>query len=110
MDTADPPPPHRSPHPRWNPGGELAPSLQVAAEVLERNGLRPVGSCQLSAMTRPQRAALGALLGCGMVRPQVLLDLQVLDTIFRAKYRLDGGLVQACEIALGRQLVADPAG
>lgn len=94
--------------PRWNPGGELGYALRVAADRLERNGLRPEGSYPLAGMTRPQRAALGALLGCGMVRPQVLLDLEVLDTIFRAKYGLGGGLVQACEIALGRDL-ARPA-
>lgn len=93
-------------HPHWNPGGELGLALLAAAETLERNALRPVGSCQLTGMTRRQRAALGALLGCGMVRPQVRLDLEVLDTIFRAKYSLAGGLVEACETALGRELVA----
>ena len=91
--------------PRWNPGGELGYALGIAAERLEHNGLRPAGSYPLAGMTRPQRAALGALLGCGMVRPQVLLDLEVLDTIFRAKYGLGGGLVQACEATLGRNLV-----
>lgn len=92
--------------PRWNPGGELGYSLRAAAERLEGNGLRPTGSYPHAGMTRPQRAALGALLGCGMVRPQVLLDLQVLDTVFRAKYGLPGGLVEACEVTLGRLLVS----
>ncbi|QTE29637.1 hypothetical protein [Pengzhenrongella sicca] len=95
--------------PRWNPGGQLGYSLAAAAERLERNGLRPVGSHPHTGMTRPQRAALGALLGCGMVRPQVLLDLEVLDAIFRGKYQLAGGLVEACETALGRPLVAQTA-
>jgi len=93
-------------YPRWNPGGQLEYTLAAAAERLERNGLQPVGSHPHAGMTRTQRAALGALLGCGMVRPQVLLDLEVLDTIFRAKYQLAGGLVEACESALGRTLVA----
>ena len=97
------------PYPRWNPSGELGLALHAAAEVLEHNGLRPAGSCELTAMTRRQRAAVGALLGCGMVRPQVRLDLELLDRIFRGKYSLAGGLVEACEIALGRPLV-DSAG
>lgn len=94
--------------PRWNPQGELDLALEVAAARLEGNGLRAEGSYPLTEMTRHQRAALGALLGCGMVRPQVLLDLAVLDAIFRAKYRLVGGLVEACETALGRPLESSP--
>ena len=39
-----------------------------------------------------------------MVRPQVMLHLETLDAIFRGKYGLDGGLVEACETALGRPL------
>jgi len=97
-----------APSPRWNPSGELDLALTVAAAQLEGNGLRAEGSYPLKDMTRPQRAALGALLGCGMVRPQVLLDLGVLDAIFRAKYRLGGGLVEACEVALGRPLESSP--
>ncbi|RYV51471.1 hypothetical protein [Pengzhenrongella frigida] len=93
-------------YPSWNPGGELGLALQTAADALERNGLQPTGTHPLTGMTRHQRAALGALLGCGMVRPQVRLDLEVLDAIFRGKYHLAGGLVEACEIALGRPLVA----
>lgn len=96
--------------PRWNPGGELSYTLVAAAERLESNGLRPTGSYPHAGMSRPQRAALGALLGCGMVRPQVLLDLEVLDAIFRAKYGLPGGLVEACENALGRRLMSSPSG
>jgi hypothetical protein len=91
--------------PRWNPGGELRPALAAAAEYLEHHGLQPTGACRLSDMTRHQRAALGALLGCGMVRPQVILDLEVLDAIFRGKYGLAGGLIEACETGLGRALV-----
>jgi len=93
-------------HPRWNPQGQLGLALEVAAARLELNGLRAEGSCPLDGMTRHQRAALGALLGCGMVRPRVLLDLEVLDTILRAKFGLAGGLIEACEQALGRPLVA----
>ena len=92
------------PYPRWNPSGELELALHAAADVLEHNGLRPTGTCELTDMPRRQRAAVGALLGCGMVRPQVRLDLELLDKIFRGKYALDGGLVEACQIALGRQL------
>jgi len=98
------------PYPPWNPGGELGVALAAAADALEQNGLRPTGSCQLTGMTRHQRAALGALLGCGMVRPQVRLDLEVLDAIFHGKYSLAGGVVEACETALGRDLVAIPEG
>ena len=101
MDTAE-----ALPYPPWNPGGELGLALRTAADALERNGLRPTGTHRLTDMTRHQRAALGALLGCGMVRPQVLLDLEVLDAIFRGKYHLAGGVVEACELALGRPLVA----
>ncbi|HEY8721672.1 hypothetical protein [Pengzhenrongella sp.] len=92
-------------YPIWNPGGELRLALEVAAELLESNGLRAEGTCPLDGMTRHQRAALGALLGCGMVRPRVLLNLAVLDAIFREKYALAGGLVEACESALDRRLV-----
>jgi hypothetical protein len=105
VDTAEP-----IPYPPWNPGGELGPALRTAAALLEHNDSQPVGTCRLEAMTRHERAALGALLGCGMVRPQVLLDLEVLDTIFRAKYSLPGGLVEACGIALGRELEPDTDG
>ena len=94
------------PYPRWNPGGELGLALAAAAEHLEGNALRPEGTYRLADTTRRQRAALGALLGCGMVRPQVQLDLGVLDAIFRGKYALAGGLVEACELALGRRLAA----
>ena len=101
MDSTDP-----VPYPPWNPGGKLGLALRTAADALEQNGLRPTGTHRLTDMTRHQRAALGALLGCGMVRPQVLLDLEVLDAIFRGKYHLAGGLVEACEITLGRPLAA----
>jgi len=93
-------------YPPWNPGGELGPALRAAADALEQNGLQPTGTYRLTEMTRHQRAAIGALLGCGMVRPQVQLDLGVLDAIFRGKYALAGGVVEACETALGRKLAA----
>ena len=98
-----------APYPRWNPDGELGQALLAAAEHLEHNGLRLAGAFQLGDMTRRQRAAIGALLGCGMVRPRVTLDIEVLDSIFRGKYGLGAGLVQACETTLGRTLV-DSAG
>jgi len=93
-----------TPFPRWNPDGELDLALRTAADVLERTGLDLSGGCRLSDMTRRQRAALGALLGCGMVRPQVMLHFETLDAIFRGRFGLTGGLVEACETALGRPL------
>lgn len=107
MSTADTAP---TSYPRWNPDGELDLALRTAADELERTGLDLSGGCRLTDMTRRQRAALGALLGCGMVRPQVMLHLETLDAIFRGKYGLAGGLVEACETALGRPLRATPEG
>ncbi len=106
MSTSDAP---RPPFPRWNPDGELDLALRAAADELERTGLDLSGGCRLSDMTRRQRAALGAFLGCGMVRPQVMLHLETLDAIFRGKYGLAGGLVEACETALGRPLTGTTA-
>jgi hypothetical protein len=95
-----------TPFPRWNPDGELDLALRTAADELERTDLDLTGGCRLSDMTRRQRAALGALLGCGMVRPQVMVHFETLDAIFRGKYGLDGGLVEACETTLGRPLAS----
>lgn len=86
----------------------LRPVVLVVAQRLEQRGLVPSGRLTISGLDRGGRQALGQLLGRHLTRDRVQLDLGELDAIVRDRLAMSGGLVAACEDALGRRLIDRP--
>ncbi len=76
---------------------------EVLRERLEARGLRAEGRVVLGGLSREERHAVAGLLGRGVTRERVGVDLAVLDTDLAARSGL-GGLVAVVEHATGRPL------
>jgi uncharacterized protein (TIGR02679 family) len=83
--------------------------VSTIAQRLEQRGLVAQGRVTVTGLNREARQSLGGILGRRLVGERLVLDLPELDTIARDRIGLNGGIVEACERALGRRLVDRPS-
>jgi uncharacterized protein (TIGR02679 family) len=94
--------------PAWLADPGLAQLWTALRARLERNGLVMTGRLTVDGLTRPERRAVGGLLGRTLTADRVTVDIAALDLDLARRSGI-GGLATVLEAVTGEPLVSRPA-